>query len=106
MKVQKIFNCWYFNLGNSLVKTSLPNNKILDQSILIAFADEYNMDITGKLKFVLGRAENIAGKEENVGNQHFFLFLQLFSKGFLYRGVKNCDSLVKTQILPCGLALI
>ena len=40
---------------------SLQNNKILNQSKLKAFAgDKINM--TEKLKFVLGRVENIVGK--------------------------------------------
>ena len=30
--------------------------------------------IAEKLKFVLGRVENIMGKGENAGNQHFLLF--------------------------------
>ena len=48
-----------------LVK-SLPNNKFLDWSNLKAFAyDKINM--TQKLKFVLGWVENIVGKGENAG---------------------------------------
>ena len=30
-------------------------------------------------------AENIVGKGENAGYQHFFPFPTMFSKGFLYR---------------------
>ena len=30
------------------------------------------MNMTEKLKFVLGRVENIVGKGENAGNQHFY----------------------------------
>ena len=30
------------------------------------------------MKFVLGRVENIVGKGENAGNQHFLLFSQCF----------------------------
>ena len=33
-----------------------------------------------KLKFVLGRLENIVRKGENAGYQHFLLFLQSFQK--------------------------
>ena len=47
---------------------SLPNDKILDQSKLKAFADN-KINVTEKLKFVLGRVENIVGKEENAGYQ-------------------------------------
>ena len=57
---------------------SLPNNKILDWSKLKAFADE-KLNVTEKLKFVLGRVENIMGKGKNAGYQHFFLFPQCFS---------------------------
>ena len=31
------------------------------------------MNVTEKLKFVLGKVVNIMGKGENAGNQHFLL---------------------------------
>ena len=34
------------------------------------------------LKFVLARVQNIVGKEENAGYQHFLLFVQFFQKAF------------------------
>ena len=43
---------------------SSPNDKILDWSKLKAFADD-KINLTEKLKFVLGTAENIVGKGEN-----------------------------------------
>ena len=46
--------------------TLLPNKKILDWSKSKAFADD-KMNATEKLKFVLGRVENIVGKGENAG---------------------------------------
>ena len=52
---------------------SLPNDKILDWSNLKAFAGD-KINVTENLKFVLGRTENIMGKGENAGNQHFLLF--------------------------------
>ena len=52
---------------------SLPNNKILDWSRLKAYADN-NLNVHQKLNFVLGRVENIVGKGENAGYQHFLLF--------------------------------
>ena len=55
---------------------SLPNDKTLDWSKLKAFAD--NINVTVKLKFVLGRVENIVDKGENAGHQHFLLFPQCF----------------------------
>ena len=39
--------------------------------------------MTQKLKFVLKRVENIVGKGENAGYQHFLLFPQCFQKFFL-----------------------
>ena len=36
--------------------------------------------MTQKLKFVLGRVENIVGTGENAGYQHFLLFPQCFQK--------------------------
>ena len=35
-------------------------------------------NVTQNLKFVLGREENIVGKGENPGYQHFLLFSQCF----------------------------
>ena len=52
-------------------------------SKLSAFADE-NLD---EAKVVLDRLENILGKGENAGNQHFLLFPQCFEKGFFLRAV-------------------
>ena len=58
---------------------SLPNDKILTLTKLKGFADD-NIDVTQKLKFVLGRMENIVGKGQNSGYQHFLLFPQCFQK--------------------------
>ena len=55
---------------------SLPK-KILYWSKLKAFADDI-INLNEKLKLVLGRLENIVGKGENSGNQHFLLFQQCF----------------------------
>ena len=40
------------------------------------------IEVTQKLKFVLARLENIAGKSENAGYQQFLLFHQCFQKVF------------------------
>ena len=45
---------------------TLPNNKMLDQSKFKAFTDN-EIIVTQKLKFMLGRVKNIAGKRENAG---------------------------------------
>ena len=58
---------------------SLPNDKFLDRSKLKSFADD-KINMIEKLKFVLGRVENIVGKGENAVYQHFLLFPQCFQK--------------------------
>ena len=78
------------NRKNAKVKgpfNSLPHNKILDWSKLKAFADD-KLNATEKLKFVLGRVENIVGKGENAGYQHFLLFPQCFQKPSLSGSLK------------------
>ena len=57
----------------------LPNNKILDRSKLKAFAEDI-INVNEVLKIGLGRIENIVGKGENAGYQHFLLFPQCFQK--------------------------
>ena len=59
----------------------LTIRQILEWSNLKAFADD-KINVTEKLKFVLGKVENIAGKGENAGYQHFLLFTQCFLKTF------------------------
>ena len=72
----------------------LPNNKIFDCSKLKAFPDD-KLNLAEKLKFVFGRIENIMGKGENAGYQHFLLFLQCLPKAFFFRVVKGRDCVVK-----------
>ena len=57
----------------------LPNDKILDKSKFKALADD-KINLTNKLKLVLGMVENILGKGENAGYQHFLLFPKCFQK--------------------------
>ena len=42
-----------------------------------AYADN-KINVTEKLKFILGKLENIVEKGENAGYQHFLLFPQCF----------------------------
>ena len=42
---------------------------------------------------VCDRVENIVGKGENAGYQHFLLFSQCFEEGFFPRHVKGCHCL-------------
>ena len=51
----------------------------LDWSKLRAFADD-KLNLAEKLKFVLESIENIVGKGENAGYQHFLLFPPCFQK--------------------------
>ena len=62
---------------------NLHTNKILDMSKLKAFADDKT--VSQKLKFALGRVENIVGKGENTGKQNAGLFV---------RFVKSLDYMV------------
>ena len=51
--------------------------KFLDWSIFKALADN-KINLFEKVKFGLGRIENIGGKGENAGNWDFLLFPQCF----------------------------
>ena len=61
---------------------SLPNNIILDQSKLKAFADD-KINITKKLKFILWKAENIVGKGENAVTSIFSFSQNVFKRPLL-----------------------
>ena len=56
-------------------------------SKLKAFADN-NINVAEKLKFALGRVENIVGKGDNAGYQHFLLFPQCFQKAPFMESLK------------------
>ena len=58
---------------------SLPDDIILDLTKLKAFADD-KFNVASMLISVSGREENIVGKGENAGYQHFLLFPQCFQK--------------------------
>ena len=66
------------------------NAAILDQSKFKELAVD-KINATKKLKFVLGMVENILGKGENAGYQHFLLFPKCFqnppSSGSLKVGI-------------------
>ena len=61
------------------IPNSFPNDKILDLCKFKELADE-NINEAKKLKFVSKMIENILGKGENAGNQHFLLFPKCFQK--------------------------
>ena len=61
------------------VVKSLPNDKFLDSTNFKAFADDKSN--VGKIIIsLLDRVENIVGKGENAGYQHFLLFPHCFQK--------------------------
>ena len=57
----------------------LANDKCLDWTKFKEFADD-KTNIDKRLISVFARVENIAGKGENGGHQHFLLFPQCFQK--------------------------
>ena len=56
----------------------LSNDKILDGTKLIAFADD-KLKVAKMMISLFDGVENTVGKEENAGYQHFLLFQQCFS---------------------------
>ena len=67
------------NCNHNYYQLSLYNDKYIDWSKLKAFADD-KINVPQNLTFLGGRIENVVGKEENTGYQHFLLFLQCFSR--------------------------
>ena len=68
-----------------------PNDKFLAWPKLKELADDKLTMIKKKkkkMKFLFGRAENIVGKGENAGYQHFLLFLQCFQKASFPESLK------------------
>ena len=64
-----------------------------------------NVPVTQILTFGLGWIENIAGKEENAGYQHFFPFPTMFSTGVFLWVVKTRDCLVKDEVITFSMSL-
>ena len=58
------------------------NDEILDWSKLKTFADN-EIKVANVMIFVFDRIENIVGKGENAGYQHFLLFPQSFQRTLL-----------------------
>ena len=74
--------------GFGLKPNPLPNNKISDKSIFKASADG-KLKVIQMAEFVPDKTENIVGKEENAGNQHFLLFPQCFHKSLSSGSLKK-----------------
>ena len=58
------------------------------------FADD-RINVTEKLKFFFVRIENIVGKGEKTGYQHFLSFQQSCEKASCFKVVKSRDCVVK-----------
>ena len=74
----------HLGLLNYFPLNSLPNDNFLDWSKLKVFADD-KINVNEKFKFGSGTVENIVGKGENAGYQHFLLFQRCF-KSPLFEG--------------------
>ena len=70
-------------LCDDLIGLTLDN--FLDWSKFKAFVDD-KINVPQKQKYFLGWVENIVGKGENAGHQHFLLFRQCFQKASLCQG--------------------
>ena len=68
-----------------MVFNSLPSDKILDWSKLKTFADN-KINVTEKLKFHLGRVENIVRKGKKMHVTSIFSFSLNFFKRLLSQG--------------------
>ena len=76
IKVVKSRDCVIeLNKGLPVCINPLPNDKILNWFKLKAFAD-VNLKVIQRMINVVDSVENIVGKGENAGNQHFLLFPQ------------------------------
>ena len=60
-------------------KNPLPHDKILSFSKLKACAED-NLNVAKTVQIFCNRVENVVGKGENAGYQHFLLFSQCFQK--------------------------
>ena len=75
----KPVNLWCNCIAENLF--TVPRDKFSDCSKLKALADnKLNLKKKKKMKFVLERVENIVGKGENAGYQHFRLFPTVFKR--------------------------
>ena len=70
-----------------MMLNSLPNDKILDQSNFKAFAED-TLNVVQIIICVSDRVENLVGKGENAGYQHFLLFPQGLQKASLSGSLK------------------
>ena len=69
---------------DSNILNPFPNEKYLDLTKFKAFADD-KLNAAEIITSLSGRVENIVGKGENAGYQHFLLFPQCFQR-LLFQG--------------------
>ena len=74
---------------------SLPNDKILDQSKLKAFADD-KINVKKKNEICSGKGRKYCGKRRKCWLPAFSPFPTMFSKGLFPRVVKSRDCGVKS----------
>ena len=74
----------------------LPNDKTLDLTKLKAFTDDNYFNGAEIMISVFDRVENIVGKGENAGYQHFLLFPQCFLQFSSTWVFKSQDCVVKS----------
>ena len=63
--------------------------------LIESIADDI-INVNQKWKLVMERIENIVGKGENAGYQHFLFFPQCFLKKSFFRVIKCRDCVVKS----------
>ena len=78
----------------------LTKRQNLDKMSKLKTAADDKMNVIQKLKFHLGRVENIVGNEENAGYQHFLLFPQCFEKLSFSMSLKVGIVLLRVNQLP------
>ena len=74
-------------IGQLFNFNSLPNNRVLGLSKFKTFADN-KINVAQMMISVFHRVENILGKGENAGYQHFLLFPQCFQKASFLGSLK------------------
>ena len=67
------------SIGNLSLGRFVPNNKILTLTKLKTYADD-KIIVTEKLKFVLGKVENIVEKEKMLATSIFSFFHNVFKR--------------------------
>ena len=81
-------SCFIQRIKTANVLNPLPDDKILGLPKLKAIADD-KLNVTQNVKVVFHRTENIVGKEENAGYQHFLLLPKCFQKAFSSNASKD-----------------